>query len=527
MISWNKSLVAEGFHEIANSQEETLISVKSLMDEYHGWDKPTEYYDVLMGDWILHFTHQVYIARKELELRSGVDPHPPVPVFADQIEFLAQCVETDSFQKQLQWILKGLSEDTLLQSLRFARDSVTIINRRRESLLAKCARWISTSKPLVLVTDPYVKCSRLMWACALIKWRGWVRWNSIAYPIRVVAKLNSEWRTARAATSAGAENTLVASIRVLLPIFMPVVFLEGFSSYRKQVLAFPIARPRAVYTAQALHTHLAWKFLIAEWKEKGTLLLNHQHGGGYGIDRTHAIEEFEVRVADRFYTFGWHTKKMSTIPLGQPSLQLRGRKRTRLLLSCMAMPKNPYRLHYQPMPGTIESVHHETNNFLLHLVNRQNLLIRPDTTDYGWGNVKMMQDIVPGVEIDNRKKTAARRFAESKLVIHNSLGTGWLETLSLNIPTLCFFEPNACVFRESAQVYVDALEAVGIVHRSGSSAAQFINRLEGNIDQWWNKPLVQTARQEFVDHYANYANNWITQWEKEFKSVLSTGTRAN
>lgn len=524
MISWNKYLVAEGLHEIAISQKETLISVKSLMDEYHGWSKPTEYYDVLMGDWILHFTHQVYIARKELELSSGVDPHLPVPVFADQIEFLAQCVETASFQKQLQWILKGLSENTHLHSLRFARDSVTIINRRRESLLAKCARWISTSKPLILVTDPYVKCSRLTWARALIKWRGWVRWNSIAYPIRVVAKLNSEWRTAHAAISARPENTLSASIRVLLPLFMPVVYLEGFSSYRKQVLAFPIARPRAAYTAQSLHAHLAWKFLMAEWKEKGTLLLNHQHGGGYGIDRAHAVEEFEVRVADRFYTFGWQTEKTSTTPLGQPSLKMPIRKRTRFLLNCMAMPKNPYRLHYQPMLGTIESVHHETNDFLLSLVNRQHLLIRPDATDYGWGNVKVMQSLVPEVEIDNRKKTAACRFAESKLVIHNSLGTGWLETLSLNIPTICFYEPNAYVFRELAQGYVDALEAVGIVHRSGKSAAQFINRLEGNIDQWWNKPLVQTARQEFVARYANYSNNWIAQWETEFKSVLNMST---
>jgi putative transferase (TIGR04331 family) len=519
VISWNKDLVAEGLEEIAHAQVETLVAVKTIMDAYHEWEKPTQYYDVLMGDWILHFTHQVYIARKELELSSEVEPLIPVPVFADQIEFLTQCVETVNFQKQLQSTLKGLYESTFLRTLQFTRDSATITNRRRESLLGKCARWISTSTPQILVTDPYVKCSRLMWARALIKWRGWVRWDNIAYPIRVVANLNSEWRIARAAVTPP-ENTLIGSIRALLPIYMPVVFLEGFSSYRKQVLAFPIARPRATYTAQSLHTHLAWKFLIAEWKEKGTLLLNHQHGGGYGIDRVHAIEEFEERVADRFYTFGWSTKKTSTIQLGQPSLQTPVRKRTRVLLSCMAMPKNPYRLHFQPMPGTIENVHGETKDFLLSLINRKHLLIRPDTTDYGWGNIKVMQDTVPGVEIDNRKKTAAYRFAESKLVIHNSLGTGWLETLSLDIPTLCFYEPRAYAFRASAQEYIDALEAVGIVHRSGRTAAQFINLLDDNIDQWWNKSEVQKARQDFVDRYANYSNEWIEHWENEFKSVL-------
>jgi putative transferase (TIGR04331 family) len=51
--------------------------------------------------------------------------------------------------------------------------------------------------------------------------------------------------------------------------------------------------------------HLPFKILAAEWRECGTKLLYHQHGGGYGIDKVHAFEDYETRVSDYYFTWGW------------------------------------------------------------------------------------------------------------------------------------------------------------------------------------------------------------------------------
>jgi putative transferase (TIGR04331 family) len=272
-------------------------------------------------------------------------------------------------------------------------------------------------------------------------------------------------------------------VRILLPLHLPVALLEGFAEYRKAVLAFPVARPKVVYSANSLHSHLAWKLLVAEWRQQGTLLLYHQHGGGYGAERLHPIEEFETRVVDRYYTLGWRRDQPHIKPLSPPQINAPTRLRKRLLLCCLDMPRVVYRLHFQPMPGTIETMHRETCEFLAGVPDRRHLLIRPYSQDYGWGAVDMMRKAAPDAKFDDRKKSAAIRFAESRLVIHNYLGTGWLETLALDIPTVCFYDPETYAFREAVQPYIDALEKIGVLHHSGNSAALFVASLADDIEK--------------------------------------------
>ena len=167
-------------------------------------------------------------------------------------------------------------------------------------------------------------------------------------------------------------------------------------------------------------------------------------------------------------------------------------------------------------------MHQDTCEFLARLPDRRHLLVRPYSQDYGWGAVEMMRKAAPDAEFDDRKKSADIRFAESRLVIHNYLGTGWLETLALDIPTVCFYDTETFAFREAAQPHIDALESVGVLHRSGNSAALFVATHADDIEKWWNKAETQEARRNFVEQYANFSPDWKEQWEQEFKMVLDT-----
>jgi len=131
----------------------------------------------------------------------------------------------------------------------------------------------------------------------------------------------------------------------------------------------------------------------------------------------------------------------------------------------------------------------------------------------------MYKRAAPGVMIDDRKRSAATRFAESRLVIHNYLGTGWLETLFLDIPTVCFFDSQAYAFRDEALPLIAELETVGILHPSGPAAAKFINNLQDNFEDWWQTAVVKTARQNFIKKYANFSTNWMNDWELQLKGV--------
>jgi putative transferase (TIGR04331 family) len=105
-------------------------------------------------------------------------------------------------------------------------------------------------------------------------------------------------------------------------------------------------------------------------------------------------------------------------------------------------------------------------------------------------------------------------------VVHNYLGTSWLETLVMNIPTVCFYDPDTYAFRDAAQPFIERLEAVGILHRSGVAAARHVVHVRSDPQGWWRRPDIQEAREAFVDRYANFSRDWAVRWEAEFRTWI-------
>jgi len=137
---------------------------------------------------------------------------------------------------------------------------------------------------------------------------------------------------------------------------------------------------------------------------RGTRLLYHQHGGGYGLQSQLALEDYEIRVSDQFYTWGWKRKDTSVLPLS-PAISSRNRNHRgdSILLNCADYPLVPCRLMFEPMPGTIETMHRNTCEFLIGLPDRRRLVIRPYPTDYGWGALKAMHAAAPEAKYINDK----------------------------------------------------------------------------------------------------------------------------
>jgi len=307
-----------------------------------------------------------------------------------------------------------------------------------------------------------------------------------------------------------------------MPLYLPITLLEGFAAYRKAVFSFSLARPDVVYSANALLGNLTWKILAAEWRQEGTQMLYHQHGGGYGLEPMLAFEDYETRVSDRFYTWGWKREGFDIRPLSPAIPHKKNNSPGKgILLNCLDLPKVPYRLMLVPVSVAVENIHQHTCSFLFHLSQRRDIVIRPYPDDYGWGAEERMRNAAPFAMFDSQSNSFSL-FFQSALVVHNYLGTGWLETLGLNIPTICFYDPDAYLFREAAQVHIDSLKDVGILHHSGHDAARFITALGNDIDGWWNRPEVQDAREKFVEHYANFSPDWKQQWEIEFEEVLDS-----
>lgn len=518
---WNAAAVSRALVAIAAIREQLLLELKHLLDDFNEWNQPTRYYDIIAGDWLEHFAHLTYAAMAEGSETDGRKSlHQSIPVTADIHAYDSLRWQRSGLHEHLRAAVMHLLEGGAPTAWSFAEDSVQIASGGKQPLAEKALRALATKRPELLLVAPYFKCGKIEAVTTLLGWRHWAALDNLRYPVNFSANLNTPWRMNRACAACPA-NDLLSVLRVLLPLHLPVALLEGFADYRNAVLTMPVARPRAVYSANALHGHMTFKLLAAEWGQEGTRLLYHQHGGGYGLDRVHALEQFESRVADRFYTWGWQVAGNPKIsPLSPAALHNAVRRKRYVLLSCVDFPVVVYRIHFHPMPGTIQTMQRETYDFLAALSDCRELLVRPYSHDYSGNFVGMLRKAAPDAHFDDRTESSFQRFAQSRLVVHNYLGTGYLETLALNIPTVCFYDPDTYAFRAEAEPFMQAMERVGILHPSGKAAARFVAGLLNDPNDWWSKPEVQLARNEFVERYANFSSDWKRDWEMEFRSAI-------
>lgn len=527
---WDKAKAIESLEFLKSQQGIVIEYFTELLNSYNGLNKSAAYYDLIGGEWLLHFTHMVYAAY--VDVAHGISipqSQHPIYVFTDFGHFLQTAVNDPLFSIQLRQQIAHLINGTQEKDLKFAHRVCKLANGlplgiwKKSKLKLKSAFLLSigVKDAPFIICHPSLRCSKREWVFTQWKWRNWARLDDFAYPIELTCEVDSGWRRKHPVDVS--VSSFADILHNLLPLYIPVIYLEGLVSYRQKAHEYNLHRPRAVYTANALHGHTLFKILVADWRDEGTKLLNHQHGGGYGIDRVHPLEDYETRVADRFYTLGWRSSNPKQVTLAgafstpkvKPFLQSK-----RVMLMCVCYPKQVHRIHLQPMPGTIETMIAETANFVRELKGRQELLVRPYFDDYGWGMVKTLKQADAELKLDDLRKSGIQSYARSSLVVHNYLGTSWLETLAMNIPTVCFYDADTYAFREDAQPYLDALSAVGVLHKNGASAAAFVLGLKNDPFKWWKTAEVQDARLAFVRNYANYSLNWAKDWEAEFKQWI-------
>lgn len=520
---WNIATVTRALEQVHACRPTVLQEFKRLVDDYTGQGRSLEYYDLVAGDWLEQFIHLTYVAWRRVTGPEG----PPggefvVPAIGNPLEFQRASLADPDFHRFLDTAVGALLAGASPSTWRFSQPATEVCTPESGTRWGKrLAQAIGDRNAPVLICSPHYRCTPFQWVGALWRLRRLARWDDLNESIRVPARFDAAWRR-RQAASAGPALDLAGLLRAMLPLLVPMAFLECFEELRRAGHALPLARPRAVYAGQSLNGHLVARFLLAEWRREGTRLLNHQHGGGYGLDRIHTPEEFECRVADRFYSWGWTNDNPRVTPMSSTPPPLDGvvAQGSRVALCCVDFPRFEYRLHFHPMPGSIQTMHEETVGFIRAFADRQGLVVRPYPYDYGWGFSDRLRREAAGATIDASGRRPFGLYVASRLVVHNYLGTAWLETLAMGVPTVCFYDPCMYAFRPAARPYIEELERVGILHHNGRDAAHFVNGLGKDVPGWWRRADVQRARNTFVETYANFSPDWPTQWKREFESQI-------
>jgi putative transferase (TIGR04331 family) len=314
-------------------------------------------------------------------------------------------------------------------------------------------------------------------------------------------------------------------LRKLIPLHIPIDYFEGYNTLKRisEKNSWPNS-PKGIFTSVAYSKDDVFKIWAANKVEFGASLIIGQHGGHFGTSSLSFDESHQMKIADKFISWGWEDPNISIIkPVGnlkEFNTKVNYSSKGFALLVETEYPQYSYHLRAVPISSQTLYYFEDQYNFVnaLPLALQEQVLVRlPGNTSLGefnWSSELRWLDRSPNVRIDSRKQTIKSLVKDVRIVISTVNSTSLLESLIWNVPTIIFWDVKYWELKESVQPYFDLLESVGIFHKTPESAASKMIEVWDDVSVWWESDIVQDARNEFCSQFS--AN------PKQFLSKLAT-----
>ena len=317
--------------------------------------------------------------------------------------------------------------------------------------------------------------------------------------------------------------------RALIPRQIPAVYLEGYHRLVEQASRLPWPKqPRVIWSSNAHIGDDVFKVWAAEKAERGTPLVIGQHGGHYGAARISFFEEHETAISDAFLTWGWRDPRRSHVePVGQLKARrpfgVRHAQLPHALLVTLAVPRQSDLMSSSMASRQWLDYFGDQCAFVDHLPEavRRALIVRLYSHDFGWDQVARWTDRHPGVRLDQDRSKMTDLVRQSRVYIATYNGTTFLESFTMDVPTVIFWNPQHWELRDSAVPFFDDLKRVGVFHDTPESAARHVAAIWNDVDGWWATAAVRDVVARFKSRYCDSPDDLVRRVEAALRSVTA------
>lgn len=319
-----------------------------------------------------------------------------------------------------------------------------------------------------------------------------------------------------------------ACLGTLLPQQIPSAYLEGYKKLVEQTeaLLWP-RRPKAIWTSNAFYLDDVFKAWAGSKVESGAPLIIGQHGGNYGMGLWNWGEQHELAISDSYWTWGWSRPSMSKLrPVGKIKYSRPVKRYSKdgyaILVTVMLQRYGNPTLSMYSSSQWLNYLKDQFDFVEALPVGIQNkLIVRLSRDDYGWHQVERWRDRFPRLKLNDGFSDLNKLARNSRLYISTYNATTYLESLSMNIPTVIYWNPRYMETNAWAQPYFDELRSVGIFHETPQSAAAHVTAIWDDVDTWWTNPETRRVRDLFVKQFANCPKNKIGQLKNAINEVIN------
>ena len=489
---------SEWFDETNVVFQQVLDQVALNLNEIHSVNYSTRYWNIFVGAWLQQFVDMVMFRIYDMHQHREFEN-----VFTET----QPSVSLREFNQQAKTTIfvESLHADVLRYSKEFS--SQTAVSRPTNEVQTTQTMKAKLGKPFVSATylPRYIESLLQLRFGRLPRHLG----NS-----QIPTSTNSHQKRVLISRTRGLVSSNAETVLALLPKYMPNVYIEGYNSLSHSAKPWNSRNfPRIVFTANRHLYDDVFNYWTALATENGSRLVLAQHGGNYGISEFPSFSErHENLVADRYITWGWEssgpTYKGFALPLVGRTSHLPNPNGSLLVITDQLW-KYPRSMFSDTSESSMYLDHLKltVDGLLPDIRSKVLLRIHHAHEDAGSSQIDWWKLNSPNISQDAGGVGFQKRLAESRLVLIAHNGTSIPESIALHAPTIITWSDSYMKVRRSAEAVFDALEQVGIFHRTPESGASFINTIWDDVDDWWNSPTTIDARKQFTDQYARTVSN--------------------
>jgi putative transferase (TIGR04331 family) len=322
--------------------------------------------------------------------------------------------------------------------------------------------------------------------------------------------------------------------RALIPGQMPALYLEGYSRLVEQAADLPWpGRPKVIWTGNSHVFDDVFKAWAAEKVERGSPLVIGQHGGHYGVGRWSFSEDHDTAISDRYLSWGWSDQRRSNVkPVGQLKakrpLEVRHAVQARALLVTCTVPRFSCWMYSASVSRQWLDYFSDQCAFVASLPRpiRDALIVRLYPEDYGWDQLSRWRDRFPDLHVDQGESDIDDLIRKSRLYIGTYNATTFLESFTMNVPTVVYWNPAHWELRDCAESYFADLRRAGIFHETPDSAARHVTAIWDDIDAWWQSAAVRDVLDRFKERFCHLPDDALGCVEEAIRGVMITADKA-
>jgi putative transferase (TIGR04331 family) len=306
---------------------------------------------------------------------------------------------------------------------------------------------------------------------------------------------------------------------------LPKIFLESFNELDENVekLNWP-KNPKKIFTANAYEFDEHFKLYSAQNILKGSKLIIGQHGGHHGMAKWNLPEEHQINISDKYLSWGWQGNRniedaFAFINFSNKKVEYKKNKKAIFITypverySCktVAWPSSASQ-SYNYMNSHVEFMnnlkHDIRDNFVFRILKNADDLFKT-------GYIDRINNSFSNIDTGSSQLSKVIGKYKLAFIVNNS--TSLLYTLSINFPTVLFWDERYFEMRDSSLKYFNQLKLAGIFHTSPLDAAKHVNKIWSSVETWWESDKVQEAKKMFCNQYVRIKSNKLYELKKLIK----------